>query len=120
VSAVAAAAAAMENYEKIEKIGEGTYGKVYKAKDKTNGTLVALKKTRLEVCCCQLRLECRSCVVAQACMQCRMSMWDTCNNTTTSLRMSMVAPAQTASDSAAACRWRRKACPQPLCVRCHC
>lgn len=46
----------MENYEKIEKIGEGTYGKVYKAKDKTNGKLVALKKTRLEVrtqeCCC--------------------------------------------------------------------
>lgn len=39
----------MENYEKIEKIGEGTYGKVYKAKDKTNGKLVALKKTRLEV-----------------------------------------------------------------------
>lgn len=38
-----------ENYEKIEKIGEGTYGKVYKAKDKTNGRIVALKKTRLEV-----------------------------------------------------------------------
>jgi hypothetical protein len=27
----------------------GTYGKVYKAKDKTNGKVVALKKTRLEV-----------------------------------------------------------------------
>jgi serine/threonine protein kinase len=40
----------MENYEKIEKIGEGTYGKVYKARDKTTGKLVALKKTRLEVC----------------------------------------------------------------------
>lgn len=40
---------AMENYEKIEKIGEGTYGKVYKARDKTTGKLVALKKTRLEV-----------------------------------------------------------------------
>lgn len=39
----------MENYEKIEKIGEGTYGKVYKARDKTTGKLVALKKTRLEV-----------------------------------------------------------------------
>lgn len=32
-----------------EKIGEGTYGKVYKAKDTTNNKLVALKKTRLEV-----------------------------------------------------------------------
>lgn len=39
----------MDNYEKIEKIGEGTYGKVYKARDKTTGKLVALKKTRLEV-----------------------------------------------------------------------
>ena len=36
-------------YEKLEKLGEGTYGKVYKAKDKETGTFVALKKTRLEV-----------------------------------------------------------------------
>jgi cyclin-dependent kinase len=40
---------AMEQYEKLEKIGEGTYGKVYKARDKATGKLVALKKTRLEV-----------------------------------------------------------------------
>jgi cyclin-dependent kinase len=40
---------AQENYEKIEKVGEGTYGKVYKAKDLNTGKLVALKKTRLEV-----------------------------------------------------------------------
>ncbi|KAK7422298.1 Cyclin-dependent kinase catalytic subunit [Neonectria magnoliae] len=40
---------AMENYQKLEKIGEGTYGVVYKARDLTNGgRIVALKKIRLE------------------------------------------------------------------------
>ena len=38
----------MDNFQKIEKIGEGTYGVVYKAKDKTTGKEVALKKIRLE------------------------------------------------------------------------
>jgi len=38
----------MEKYQKIEKIGEGTYGVVYKAKNRTSGELVALKKIRLE------------------------------------------------------------------------
>ena len=38
-----------DNYEKLEKIGEGTYGKVYKARDRTTGKIVALKKTRLEM-----------------------------------------------------------------------
>ncbi|KAK2735007.1 Cyclin-dependent kinase catalytic subunit [Myotisia sp. PD_48] len=39
----------MENYQKIEKIGEGTYGVVYKARDlSNNGKIVALKKIRLE------------------------------------------------------------------------
>ncbi|KAI9727052.1 MAG: Cyclin-dependent kinase catalytic subunit [Cirrosporium novae-zelandiae] len=39
----------MENYQKIEKVGEGTYGVVYKARDLTHPTrIVALKKIRLE------------------------------------------------------------------------
>jgi len=38
----------MENFEKIEKIGEGTYGVVFKARDKTTEQFVALKKIRLE------------------------------------------------------------------------
>jgi len=38
----------MEKYVKLEKIGEGTYGVVYKAKDKKTGELLALKKIRLE------------------------------------------------------------------------
>jgi len=38
----------MENYVKLEKVGEGTYGVVYKAKDISTGKIVALKKIRLE------------------------------------------------------------------------
>ncbi|XP_063226911.1 cyclin-dependent kinase 2-like [Bacillus rossius redtenbacheri] len=37
----------MNKYNKIEKVGEGTYGVVYKAKCKVTGNLVALKKIRL-------------------------------------------------------------------------
>ncbi|XP_021960675.1 cyclin-dependent kinase 2 isoform X2 [Folsomia candida] len=41
--------ASMDRFEKVEKIGEGTYGVVYKARDITNkNRLVALKKIRLE------------------------------------------------------------------------
>ncbi|XP_031562891.1 cyclin-dependent kinase 1-A-like [Actinia tenebrosa] len=39
----------MEDFSKIEKIGEGTYGVVYKARNKKTGELAALKKIRLEV-----------------------------------------------------------------------
>lgn len=35
-------------YERIEKLGEGTYGVVYKAKDLYKGETVAIKKIRLE------------------------------------------------------------------------
>lgn len=38
----------MERYQKLEKIGEGTYGVVYKAKDRVSETIIALKRIRLE------------------------------------------------------------------------
>ncbi|CAN7982131.1 unnamed protein product [Ixodes pacificus] len=37
-----------EKFHKLEKIGEGTYGVVYKAKEKGSGRPIALKKFRLE------------------------------------------------------------------------
>lgn len=38
----------LDSYRKIEKIGEGTYGVVYKALNQSTGETVALKKIRLE------------------------------------------------------------------------
>ncbi|KAK9895681.1 Pkinase-domain-containing protein [Cystobasidium minutum MCA 4210] len=38
----------MEKYTKIEKVGEGTYGVVYRARTNKTGEIVALKKIRLE------------------------------------------------------------------------
>lgn len=38
----------MEHFQKIEKIGEGTYGVVYKARDTITNQFVALKKIRLD------------------------------------------------------------------------
>ncbi|KAF2072940.1 hypothetical protein CYY_005733 [Polysphondylium violaceum] len=38
----------LSRYQKIEKLGEGTYGKVYKAQEMATGRIVALKKIRLE------------------------------------------------------------------------
>lgn len=39
----------MNRYEKLEKVGAGTYGDVYKAKDRKTNEIVALKKMKLEV-----------------------------------------------------------------------
>ncbi|XP_040845357.1 cyclin-dependent kinase 3 isoform X3 [Ochotona curzoniae] len=39
----------MDVFQKVEKIGEGTYGVVYKAQNKETGQLVALKKIRLDL-----------------------------------------------------------------------
>jgi len=38
----------MERYQRMDKVGEGTYGIVYKAKDRMTGEILALKKIRLE------------------------------------------------------------------------
>ena len=40
--------ARIDKYEKLEIIGEGTYGVVYKAKDTDTGEIYALKKIKLE------------------------------------------------------------------------
>ncbi|XP_057525783.1 probable serine/threonine-protein kinase At1g54610 [Amaranthus tricolor] len=37
-----------DTFERLEKIGEGTYSSVYKARDLINGKLVALKKVRFD------------------------------------------------------------------------
>ena len=42
------AQASLPKYKLIEKIGEGTYGVVYKAECRVTGKFLALKKIRLE------------------------------------------------------------------------
>jgi len=41
-------ASQLDRYERQEKLGEGTYGIVYKCRDRQTGETVALKKIRLE------------------------------------------------------------------------
>ena len=41
-------ASALDRYERQEKLGEGTYGIVYKCRYVITGQIVALKKIRLE------------------------------------------------------------------------
>ncbi|XP_074335399.1 uncharacterized protein LOC141672652 [Apium graveolens] len=43
-----AESASQVKYEKVEKIGEGTYGVVYKARDRVTNETIALKKIRIE------------------------------------------------------------------------
>ncbi|GAA5943328.1 cyclin-dependent serine/threonine-protein kinase CDC28 [Sporobolomyces koalae] len=38
----------LEKYERLEKVGEGTYGVVYRSRNRETGEIVALKKIRLE------------------------------------------------------------------------
>ena len=38
----------MERYQKLERIGEGTYGIVYKAKDRVSEAIIALKRINLD------------------------------------------------------------------------
>ncbi|GAA6057603.1 hypothetical protein JCM3770_005407 [Rhodotorula araucariae] len=38
----------LDKYERLEKVGEGTYGVVYRSRNKETGEIVALKKIRLE------------------------------------------------------------------------
>jgi len=37
-----------DKYEKMERLGEGTYGVVFRAKDTSTNSIVALKKIKLE------------------------------------------------------------------------
>lgn len=38
----------MQKYEKLEKIGEGTYGTVFKGRNRETMEIVALKRVRLD------------------------------------------------------------------------
>lgn len=48
IQSIGQACRSSDNYEKLEKVGEGTYGAVYKARCRETNELVALKKLKLE------------------------------------------------------------------------
>lgn len=57
----------MDKYQRIEKLGEGTYGIVYKAQKKDTGEIVALKRIRLDneeevFLCCKILNSCIVCI----------------------------------------------------------
>ncbi len=85
----------MDQYLKLEKIGEGTYGKVYKAKEKNTGRLVALKKTRLEVRSRAGEHKTRHLTGGHSCLD-------------VGVYRRLL------------CRWKRRVCPQQLSEKCPC
>lgn len=58
----------MENFSRVEKIGEGTYGVVYKAKDTVTGKEIALKKIKLEKWVLAPTFTCLNSVVITVCI----------------------------------------------------
>ena len=38
----------LARWQRLDRVGEGTYGVVFRAKDKVTGEMVAIKKIRLE------------------------------------------------------------------------
>ena len=47
-SEILGACRSVSDFEKVNRVGEGTYGIVYCAKDLKNGEVVALKKIRMD------------------------------------------------------------------------
>ena len=41
--------AQIKNYIKLDKIGEGAYGAVYKARDSNTNDIVAIKKVKIDM-----------------------------------------------------------------------
>ena len=92
-------------YEKTEKLGEGTYGVVYKAKDRLKDTMVALKKASALLVLHSL----------EQCPRCASG-----GDTTPACCHKAVQVSIDASSCRSAWRRGRMASPQPPCVRYRC